>query len=70
MLGLTWEVVGLDAAEPCVGEQVQRAGRELIHRQVTTETSEAPGPLPELCTAALKFRRDQQDADRDRADGA
>jgi integrase len=70
VLGLTWELVDLDAAELYAGEQVQRVGRELIRRQVKTETSEAPLPLPELCVAALKFRRDQQDADRGRADGA
>ncbi len=33
-----------------------------------TETSEAPLPLPELCVAALKLRREQQQADRRRAD--
>jgi integrase len=70
VLGLTWELADLDAAELYVGEQVQRVGRELIRRQVETETSEAPLPLPELCVAALKFRQEQQEADRDRADGA
>jgi integrase len=70
VLGLTWELVDLNAAELYVGEQVQRVGRELIRRQVKTETSEAPPPLPELCVAALKFRWEQQDADRGRADGA
>jgi integrase len=70
VLGLTWELVNLDAAELHVGEQVQRVGRELLRRQVKTETSEAPLPLPELCVAALKLRREQQEADRGRADGA
>jgi integrase len=70
VLGLTWELVDLDAAELYVGEQVQRVGRELIRRQVKTETSEAPLPLPELCVAALKLRREQQETDRSRADGA
>jgi integrase len=70
VLGLTWELVNLDAAELYVAEQVQRVGRELIRRQVKTETSEAPLPLPELCAAALKLRREQQDTDRGRADGA
>ena len=70
VLGLTWELVNLDAAELYVGEQVQRVGHELIRRQVKTETSEAPLPLPELCVAALKLRREQQEADRRRADGA
>jgi integrase len=69
VLGLTWELVDLDAEELYVGEQVQRVGRELLRRQVKTETSEAPLPLPELCVAALRFRRDQQEADRARAAG-
>ena len=64
VLGLTWELANLDAAELYVGEQVQRVGQELIRRQVKTETSEAPLPLPELCVAALKLRREQQEADR------
>jgi len=36
--------------------------------KVKTETSEAPLPLPDLCVAALKLRREQQEADRHRAD--
>jgi integrase len=70
VLRLTWELVNLDAAELYVGEQVQRVGHELIRRQVKTETSEAPLPLPKVCVAALKLRREQQEADRKRADGA
>jgi len=69
VLGLTWELVNLDAAELYVGEQVQRVGNELLRRQVKTETSQAPLPLPELCVAALKLRHDQQEADRTRAAG-
>jgi len=70
VLGLTWELVNLDTAELYVGEQVQRVGRELLRREVKTETSEAPLPLPELCVVALKLRQEQQEADRGRADGA
>jgi integrase len=69
VLGLTWELVNLDAAELYVGEQVQRVGNELLRRQVKTEISQAPLPLPELCVAALKLRHDQQEADRTRAAG-
>jgi hypothetical protein len=32
-----------------------------------TEGSEAPLPLPDLCVAALKFRRQEQDTDREHA---
>jgi integrase len=70
VLGLTWELVDLDAAELYVGEQVQRVGNELLRRQVKTETSEAPLPLPELCVAALRLRQAQQQTDRTRTAGA
>ena len=60
VLGLTWDLADLDTAELYVSEQVQRVGRELLRRQVKTETSEAPLPLPELCVAALKIRAEQQ----------
>ncbi len=67
VLGLTWELVDLDAAELYIGEQLQRVGGQLLRREVKTETSEAPLPLPGLCVTALKIRRRQQDADRARA---
>lgn len=67
VLGLTWEQVDTDAAELYVGEQLQRVRGKLIRREVKTETSEAPLPLPDLCGAALNIRRKQQDVDRDRA---
>ena len=47
-------------AELYVGEQVQRVGRELLRREVKTETSEAPLPLPELCVAALKLHQERR----------
>ncbi len=67
VLGLAWQQVDLAAAELYIGEQIQRVGHELIRREVKTETSEAPLPLPSLCIAALKIRKKQQDADRVRA---
>jgi integrase len=70
VLGLTWELIDFDAAQLYVGEQVQRVGRQLLRRPVKTETSEAPLPLIDLCIAALKFRKEQQDADRERAGDA
>jgi len=69
LLGLTWEMISLDNAELYVGEQLQRVGRQLLRRPTKTEGSEAPLPLPDLCLAALKLRRQQQDADRERAAG-
>jgi len=50
--------------------QVQRVGGQLLRRETKTETSEAPLPLPDLCTAALKLRRQQRDADREQAGDA
>jgi integrase len=70
LLGLTWELVNLDSAELYVGEQIQRVGRQLIRRETKTESSEAPLPLPDLCVAALRLRRQQQEADRDSAGDA
>ena len=67
VLGLAWDLVDFDAADLYVGEQVQRVGHQLHRRQVKTETSEAPLPLIDLCIAALKLRKEQQDADRERA---
>ena len=67
VLGLAWDQVDLDAAELYVGEQLQRVRHQLVRREVKTETSEAPLPLPDLCVAALKIRKKQQDTDRDRA---
>jgi integrase len=67
VLGPAWEQADLDDAELYVGEQLQRVGHQLVRREVKTETSEAPLPLPDLCVAALNIRRIQQDADRDRA---
>jgi integrase len=66
VLGLTWELVDLDTAELYVGEQLQRVGHQLLRREVKTETSEAPLPLPGLCVTALKIRKRQQDSDHAR----
>jgi integrase len=46
VLGLTWELIDLDVGELYSGEQVQRVGGQLLRREVKTETSEAPLPLP------------------------
>jgi len=64
VLGLTWELVDLDAGELYVGEQLQRVGRQVLRRETKTESSEAPLPLPGICVTALKLRKVQQDRDR------
>lgn len=60
-------LVDLDGARLYVAEQVQRAGGQLLRREVKTESSEAPLPLVDLCIAALRLRQEQQAADRARA---
>jgi integrase len=41
--------------------------RQLLHRETKTETSDATLPLPDICLGALRLRRSQQQADRERA---
>jgi integrase len=67
LLGLTWELVDLDSAQLYIEEQVQQANGQLIRHRTKTEASEAPLPLPDVCVTALKLRKEQQDADRERA---
>ncbi|WP_338146730.1 site-specific integrase [Streptomyces boncukensis] len=67
ILGLTWDSVDFDTGELYIDHQLQRAGREVLHRETKTEDSEDFLPLPGLCLAALKQRRQQQEADRETA---
>lgn len=64
VLGLTWKSIDFEAGELYVDHQIQRAGREILHRETKTEDSDDFLPLPELCLAALRLRRDQQRAQR------
>ncbi|WP_214415646.1 tyrosine-type recombinase/integrase [Sphaerisporangium fuscum] len=64
VLGLDWKYVDLEAGEIYVGEQLQRVRQQLLRRQVKTDSSEAPLPLPAICTAALQLRKEQQERDR------
>jgi hypothetical protein len=61
LLGLGWDEVDIDAGELRVAWQLQRVGGELLRRETKTESSDAPLPLPEICTTALKERRERQD---------
>jgi hypothetical protein len=49
------------------GGQIQRVGHRLLRREVKTESSEAPLPLPDLSVNAIWLRQSQQDADRERS---
>jgi integrase len=65
VLGLAWERVDLDKGELFISEQLQRVDGRLLRRQVKTEASEAPLPLPDICVAALKLRKEQQGHERE-----
>lgn len=70
VLGLTWSDIDFDMMQVHIRWQLQRAEHELRHRETKTASSTAVLPLPDICTTALKLRRDRQDADRDRAGDA
>jgi len=69
VLGLTWDRIDLKTAELYMGEQLQRVTGKLIRRQVKTESSEAPLPLPDLCVIALKLRSEVFSARLNRSHG-
>ncbi|WP_234356847.1 tyrosine recombinase XerC [Streptomyces sp. NBRC 110028] len=62
VLGLTWQGVNLDAGEVTVQLQLQRIRRRLVHDETKTEASTATLPLPDICVAALRARRKEQEA--------
>jgi integrase len=67
VLGLIWPSIDLDSGELDIAWQLQRVGRQLIHKQrVKTEDSDADDtlPMPGICSAALRLRADQQVAAR------
>jgi integrase len=67
VLGLTEGDDDLDAGELAIAWQLQRVGRQLLHRQTKTEGSDATLPLPDICAAALKLRAEAKQADHERA---
>ena len=67
VLGLTWDDVDLDTGQLAIGRQLQRVGGQLLHRETKTQASDAVLPLPDICIAALKLRKQEQEADRDAA---
>jgi integrase len=62
MLGVTWPGIDLEAAELTVDMQIQRVGKELLHRETKTPTSDDTLPLPEICAVALRERATAQKA--------
>lgn len=67
LLGLTWPLVDLDAAQLEVGYSLQRIGGRLVRGETKTEASDAVLPLPAICLAALRQHRQAQAAARDAA---
>jgi integrase len=69
-VGLTWDSIDEERAELGISWLLQRVGRQLIHKKrVKASGSDADDtlPLPEICAAALRLRRDEQDAAREQA---
>lgn len=58
VLGLGWDDVDLETGEARIGWQLQRVDGSLSRRRTKTTSSEAILPLPDLCLAALRDRRD------------
>jgi len=63
ILGLTWDVLDLDAGKLRSQDQLQRVGAELLHRETKTEESDDFLPLPPIVVTALRIRKAQQQAD-------
>jgi integrase len=65
--GLVWPAIDLDGAQVSLEWQVQRVGRQLIHKhQLKTDASTDVLPLPDICLSALKIQREAQDRMRAR----
>jgi integrase len=64
VLGLTWKSIDFETGELYVDHQIQRAGRQILHRETKTEESDDFLPVPALCLKALRMRRVQQIGDR------
>lgn len=65
--GLIWPAIDLDRAQVSLEWQVQRVGRQLIHKhQLKSDGSTDILPLPDICLTALKIQREAQDRMRAR----
>ncbi len=64
VLGLTWKSIDFETGELYVDHQIQRAGRQILHRETKTEESDDFLPLPQFCLKALRMRHAQQTGDR------
>lgn len=64
VLGLTWPCVDLVAGELVIDRQLQRVGRQLLHRETKTSASDADLPMPDIVVKALEERRLAQEQER------
>ena len=65
--GLIWSAVDEDNAHVSLEWQVQRVGRQLIHKQhLKSDGSTDVLPLPDICLAALRLQREAQNRTRAR----
>ncbi|MEV6946314.1 site-specific integrase, partial [Streptomyces sp. NPDC051172] len=64
VLGLTWKSIDFESGELYMDHQIQRAGRQILHRETKTEESDDFLPLPQFCLKALRMRRAQQTGDQ------
>lgn len=72
VLGLTWSGTDLDHGELDARWQLQRVRGQLIHKQRAgsgASNADERLPMPDICSAALKLRRDEQDVAREQAGG-
>ena len=66
-LGLVWPAVDIDNAEISLEWQLQRVGKQLIHKKrLKADGSTDVLPLPPICLTALKLRKADQDNARAR----
>jgi integrase len=70
VLGLTWPSADLDSEELIIAWQLQRVGKQLIHKKrPKPEGSDTHDtlPMPSICSAALRQHGERQAAARQRA---
>jgi integrase len=70
VLGLPDDAVNEDAAELDISYQLQRVGKQLLHRETKTEASEDTLPLPPIAATSIQLRQKQRLADQERAGSA
>jgi integrase len=67
VLGLPYYAVDFEHQQLDIGYQLQRVGRQLLHRQTKTEASSTTLPFPAIVGTALQLRRTQRDRDKQAA---